>query len=94
MSDLLFFSTQVLILVVILQELALNYSRTDALHTRKVIRDALIDVIKKGQRIGTEWNVEVIMQSAEQLHRRQRPTPKRHRTMRIKGPRQKFTDIT
>ena len=48
MSVMICFSTHVLRVVMFLHEFALNYSRTDALHTKKVVKKALIDVIEKG----------------------------------------------
>ena len=47
----------------LLQEFASNYNKRDTLHSRKVIKNALIDVIEKGQRSATEWNVQFVLQT-------------------------------
>jgi hypothetical protein len=59
----------------------LNYRRVDALRTRRIVRNALIDVIEKGRHHSTEWNVKVVLQSAQ----RKRPPAKRHRRVRFKA---------
>ena len=71
-------------LLVFVQGFALNYSRDDALRTRKVMRNALIDVIENGRHRSTEWNVKIVLQTTQKL----RPPAKRHRKVRLKvGPR-------
>ena len=44
-----------------MQGLTLNYSRSEAIRTRTVIRNALIKVVQSGIRKKTEWNVKVVM---------------------------------
>lgn len=63
-----------------LQGFELDYSRSDALRTRKIIRNAVIDVIDKGRRKATEWNVKIVYKSPE----RRKPVTKRHRRVRKK----------
>lgn len=65
---------------VFLQAFELKYSGSDALRTRKVVRNALIDVIEKGRKNKTEWNVKVVLKSPE----RRKPSGKRHRRTRFK----------
>lgn len=67
--------------VVLLQGLALKYSRVDALRTRKIVRNALIDVIEAGRSRKTEWNVKVVLKSKQ----RRKPAAKRHRRVRFKA---------
>lgn len=50
-------------LVVFLQEFAWNYSKLNALRTRRIIKHIVIDVIEKGQRSAIQWNVQVVMQT-------------------------------
>ena len=69
---------------IFLQGFALNYSRTEALRTRKVIRNAVIDVIERGLHHETDWNVKVVLETAEQARTRRRPAAKRHRQVRVK----------
>ena len=64
------------------------------MRTRKVVRNVVIDVIEKGRSTASEWNVQIRMRFEEEVAARRRPGPKRHRTVRIKGPRQKYTDNT
>ena len=45
----------------VLQGFELHYSRSSAIRTKTIIRDALTDVIEAGIRGDTEWNVQVIM---------------------------------
>lgn len=49
-----------------MQGFELRYSRSDAIRTRTIIRDALAGVIEAGSRGKTEWNVEVVMASNEE----------------------------
>lgn len=49
-----------------MQGFELRYSRSDAIRTRTIIRDALTQVIEAGSRGKTEWNVEAIMASNEE----------------------------
>lgn len=50
-----------------MQGFELHYSRSDAIKTRTIIRDALIGVIEAGRRGRTEWNVTVVMATDEEL---------------------------
>ena len=52
---------------IFLQGFALNYSRTEVLHTRKIIRNAVIDVIERGLHHETDWNVKVVLETADKL---------------------------
>lgn len=56
------------------------YSGSDALRTRKVVRNAVVDVIDKGRKNKTEWNVRVVFNNPE----RRKPSGKRHRRTRFK----------
>lgn len=49
-----------------MQGFELRYSRSDAIRTRTIIRDALTGVIEAGSRGNTEWNVEVVMAMDEE----------------------------
>ena len=69
---------------ILLQGFALNYSRTEALHTRKVIRNAVIDVIERGLHHETDWNVKVVLETVKQARIRRRPVAKRHRRVKVK----------
>jgi hypothetical protein len=68
-------------LVVLLQGFTLDYSRTQTLHTRKVIGDALIGVIEARRRGTTEWNVQVVLESPV----RKKLATKRHCRVRNEG---------
>lgn len=61
-----------------LQAFELNYSGSDALRTRKVVRNALIDIIEKGRKTKTEWNVKVSYKTPG----RKKGSGKRHRRAR------------
>ena len=68
-------------MVVWLQGFTLTYTRTAALRTRKIIRNALINVVEAGRRGTTEWNVQVVHRNPAD---RRKPAPKRHRRVRMK----------
>lgn len=54
------------------------------MRTKGVIRNAMIDVIQKGRRSATEWNVKVVMQMKEQYAASRRTQPRRSRRVRKK----------
>ena len=39
----------------------LDYNKNNALHTKTIIRTALIDMIQKRRRSVTEWNVQIVI---------------------------------
>lgn len=49
-----------------MQGFELHYSRSEAIRTRTIIRDALIAVIEAGFSGHTEWNVTVVMATNEE----------------------------
>ena len=54
------------------------------MRTRKVMRNTVIDVIERGVHNVTDWNVKVVLQTAEQRRARRRPAAKRHRRVKVK----------
>ena len=60
-DGLMFFTLKTDALWFLLQEFKLNYSRSYAIQTRKIISEALVAVIQAGLREKTHWNVKVIM---------------------------------
>ena len=54
-------SAHVLTVSLFLQGFTLNYSRSDAIRTRTVIRRALVDVFEVRRRRNTDWNMRVVM---------------------------------
>jgi hypothetical protein len=50
--------------ICVLQGLTLNYSRTEAIRTKTIIRNVLIRVIQADVRKKTDWNVELVMEEA------------------------------
>ena len=72
-------------MMMLLQGFVLNYIRSNALHIKKVITNALIDVIEKGRCSVTERNVQIVMQTKSQPAAGQRTQAKQSRKMKV-GP--------
>lgn len=60
-----------------MQGFELHYSRSDAIKTRTIVRDALTGIIEAGIRGRTEWNVTVVMANNE-LHSKDARSRWRH----------------
>ena len=71
-------------MILLLHVYTLNYNRINALCTRTIIRNALIDVIKKERCNMIEWNVQVVMQMKGQLATSRRTQARQSRRGRKK----------